>query len=59
MSQVPSRRTPVHVGPADHGRRMSSDEFDGAIGPEESVSRYRREGRTRVVKPTLARPGVA
>jgi len=28
------RRKPIHIGPADHGRRMSLDDFDGAIGQE-------------------------
>ena len=28
------RRKPVHIGPADHGRRMSLDDFDEAIGQE-------------------------
>ncbi len=28
------RRKPVHIGPADHGRQMSLDEFDQAIGQE-------------------------
>ena len=27
-------RSPVHIGPADHGRQMSLDEFDTAIGQE-------------------------
>ena len=31
---APRRRKPVHIGPADHGRRMSVDEFDEAIGQE-------------------------
>ena len=28
------RRTPVRIGPADHGRRMSLDDFANAIGQE-------------------------
>ena len=30
----PPRRKEVHIGPADHGRRMSLNEFDKAIGAE-------------------------
>ena len=31
---VPVRRPPIHVGPADAGRRMSLDTFDESIGQE-------------------------